>query len=133
MSADAGIIGPIQGDKGTDVVPFPTLDQVREYIRASKAANTLRGYKSDWRSFCAWCESHSLCPMPASAEIVASYIAECAGRLKVGSIQRRLNAIAEAHKALCLESPTHHAMVANTMKGIRRTKGTATAQKTPTL
>ena len=56
-----------------------------------------------------------LCPLPASAETVASYIAECAGRLKVGSIQRRLNAIAEAHKAVGLESPTHSAIVANTM------------------
>jgi integrase len=58
---------------------------------------------------------------------------ECAGRLKVGSIQRRLNAIAQAHKAVGLDSPTHHAMVANTMKGIRRTLGTAPAQKAPTL
>jgi hypothetical protein len=64
---------------------------------------------------------------------VASYIAECAARLKVGSIQRRLNAIAEAHNALGLESPTHTAMVANTMKGIRRIKGTAPAQKAAAL
>ena len=35
--------------------PCPSLDQVREYIRASKAENTLRGYQSDWRAFCAWC------------------------------------------------------------------------------
>jgi integrase len=70
---------------------------------------------------------------PASSEAVASYIAECAGRLKVGSIQRRLNAIAEAHKVTGLESPTHTAMVRNTMKGIRRTMGTAPTQKTPTL
>ena len=61
------------------------------------------------------------------------FIAECAGRLKVGTIQRRLNSIAEAHKAVGLKSPTHHPMVTNTMKGIRRTKGTAAEQKTPTL
>jgi integrase len=76
---------------------------------------------------------HSLCPLPATAETVTAYIAECAERLKVGSIQRRLNAIAEAHKAVGLESPTHSAIVANTMKGIRRTKGTAAAQKAPAL
>jgi hypothetical protein len=44
-----------------------------------------------------------------------------------------LNAIAEAHKATGLESPTHHALVRNTMKGIRRTLGTAPVQKAPTL
>jgi site-specific recombinase XerD len=132
---DTAIIGPV-GQKGADMVPLPSLpslEQVHEYIRASKAESTLRGYQSDWREFCAWCEGHGLCPLPASPETVAPYIAECAGRLKVGSIQRRLNAIAEAHKAAGTESPTHHAMVANTMKGIRRTKGNAPTQKAPTL
>jgi hypothetical protein len=73
--------------------------QVRAYVRASKAENTLRGYQSDWRDFCVWCGVHDACPMPAAAETVAAYIADCAGHLKPGSIQRRLNAIAEAHKA----------------------------------
>jgi integrase len=125
------IIGPMK-ETGMDVVPSPS-QQVRDFIRASKAESTIRGYRADWRSFCGWCEAHGLCPLPASAETVASYIAECAGRLKVGSIQRQLNAIAEAHKAVGLEPPTHYPMVTNTMKGIRRTKGTAPEQKTPTL
>ena len=64
---------------------------------------------------------------------MASYIAECAGYLKTGSIQRRLNAIAEAHKAVGLESPTSAGMVRNTLKGIKRMIGTAAVQKTPTL
>ncbi len=71
--------------------------------------------------------------MPAAAGTVAGYIAECAGYLKPGSIQRRLNAIAEAHKAAGMDSLTHNTIVRNTMKGIRRTKGTAPAQKTAAL
>jgi site-specific recombinase XerD len=135
---------PSQGEQktGADLVPLPSvsspgplpsLEQVREYIRASKAENTLRGYQADWRDFCAWCQSRALCPLPAAAESVAAYIAECAGRLKVGSLQRRLNAIAEAHKAAGLDSPTHTAIVANTVKGIRRKLGTAAAHKAPAL
>lgn len=126
----AEIFGPLH-NTGADLVPLPS--QVREYIRASKAENTLRGYQTDWKGFCGWCEGAGLCPLPALPETVASYIAECAGRLKVGSVQRRLNAITEAHKVVGLEPPTHHAMVANTMKGIRRTKGTAAIQKAPAL
>jgi integrase len=123
---------------GADLVPLPSApvapSLVREFIRASKADSTLRGYQSDWRDFCAWCEAHGgLCPLPAAAESVAAYIAECAGHLKPGSIQRRLNAIAEAHKAAGLDSPTHAAIVRNTLKGIRRTLGTAPAQKTAAL
>jgi hypothetical protein len=118
--------------EGAATVP-PSLDQAREFIRASKAASTLRGYQSGWRDFIGWCQGHSACALPASPETVASYIAECASRLKVGSIQRRLNAIAEAHKAAGLESPTHSGMVRNTLKGIRRTLGTSPAQKTAAL
>ena len=43
------------------------------------------------------------------------------------------NAIAEAHKATGLESPTHSPIVRNTMKGIRRTLGTAPVQKAAAL
>src|SRR5207302_429574 len=46
---------------------------------------------------------------------------------------RRLNAIAEAHKAVGIESPTSAGMVRNTLKGIRRKMGTAAVQKSPTL
>jgi integrase len=109
------------------------LDQVREFVRASKAENTLRGYQSDWREFCTWSDARGLSALPAAPEKVASYIAGCASHLKPGSIQRRLNAIAEAHKALGLASPTSAGIVRNTLKGIRRTLGTAPAQKAPTL
>src|SRR5437764_2962163 len=99
------IIGPVE-EAGADIAPSPSLEQVREFIRASKAESTLRGYQSDWRHFLGWAQARDICPLPASPEAVASYIAECTGHLKTGSIQRRLNAIAEAHKAVGLESPT---------------------------
>src|ERR1700693_6374900 len=110
--------------EGPDVVPPNALEQAREFARRSKAESTLRGYRADWNHFCSWCEARHLHPLPASSDAVASYIAECAGRLKVGTIQRRLNAIAEAHKAMGLESPTSSGIVRNTLKGIRRTLGT---------
>ena len=75
----------------------------------------------------------NLSPLPATAETVAAYIAECAGHLKVGSIQRRLNAIAEAHKAVGLDSPTSAGIVRNTLKGITRVNGTAAVQKAAAL
>jgi site-specific recombinase XerD len=130
-------------DRITDLVPaagessivasLPDTERAREFIQASKAESTLRGYRADWREFYTWCEDQHICPLPASPEAVAAYIADCAARLKVGSIQRRLNAIAEAHKAMGIDSPTHHAMVVNTIKGIRRTRGTAPVQKAPAL
>jgi integrase len=143
MTPETSIIGPIQGTGASAVpLPLPTLpaapslpaaEQVRKFVRASKAENTIRGYRADWAGFCAWCATRGLPYLPAAADVVAAYIAECAGHLKPGSIQRRLNAIAEAHKAAGLDSPTHAGLVRNTLKGIRRTLGTAPAQKAPAV
>jgi site-specific recombinase XerD len=132
MTAENAVIGPITSEKGADLVPLP-LDQAREFARHSKAESTLRGYRADWRHFCGWCQAHGTTVLPATPESVAAYIAECAEHLKVGSIQRRLNAIAEAHKATGLESPTTAGMVRNTLKGIRRTIGTAAKPKAAAL
>src|SRR5215469_4155974 len=131
MTPETSIIGPVT-ETGAAVVPLP-LDRVRQFVGASKSENTLRGYRSDWHEFCGWCESRGLVPLPAAPDVVAAYIADCADHLKVGSIQRRLNAISEAHKAAGLDSPTHAGIVRNTIKGIRRTLGTAPAQKTAAL
>ena len=129
----ADMVGPIWANRErADVVP-PSLEQAWEFARRSKAENTLRGYRSDWREFCHWCAGQGLTPLPALPETVAAYIAECAGRLKVGSIQRRLNAIAEAHKTMGTESPTGAGIVRATLKGIRRTLGTAATQKAPAI
>ena len=84
MSGPLEVIGPKAVDQGADIVPSPALDRAREFARLSKAENTLRGYRADWRDFCAWCESHALSPLPAQPETVAAYIADCAGRLRVG-------------------------------------------------
>src|ERR1035441_332584 len=131
VSGDKAMVAQVFLAKGAIV---PEHHHESEQITyTSKAENTLRGYRSDWRDFCAWCAGHGLCPLPALPETVASYIAGCAEHLKPGSIQRRLNAIAEAHKAVGLDSPTHTPIVANTMKGIRRTKGTAPTQKAAAL
>lgn len=111
----------------------PSLDRAREFARHCKSESTIRGYRSDWQNFCEWCHRHNVGALPASAECVASYIAECATRLKVGSIQRRLNAIAEAHRTMGCDSPTSTGIVRNTLKGIKRTMGTAQTQKLPAL
>jgi site-specific recombinase XerD len=133
MEKQSSEVVAVNPTKGADLVPSPSLERAREFARQSKAENTLRGYRGDWKDFCGWCGQRELCPLPATPETVAGYIADCAGHLKVGSIQRRLNAIAEAHKAVGIESPTSAGMVRNTIKGIRRTMGTAVVQKAAAL
>jgi hypothetical protein len=70
------------------IAPLSSLGQARDFARQSKVENTLRGYRTDWHDFDSCCESREFSPIPPGSEIVASYIAECAVVLKVGSIQR---------------------------------------------
>ncbi len=108
-------------------------DQARAYVHAAKAANTRRAYAADWRDFTTWCEAAGLPALPAAPETVTLYVTTRAESSKVSTIQRRLIAISQAHQASRLESPTKSILVRETMKGIRRVKGTAQAGKAPTL
>ena len=110
------VIGPIQGGKGAEIVP-PSLEQAREFARQSKAENTLRGYRADWRNFCAWCEARNVGALPSIPETVASYIAECAGHLKSSVFSGGGTPLPKRNKVARLDSPKHTAIVRNTMKG----------------
>lgn len=112
----------------------PFLGRVISYVRQSRSDNTLRGYKSDWRHFSAFSESLGIEPMPATPEMVASYLSACADSgLKAGSIQRRVSAITAMHQAAGHASPTSNATVKLCLAGIRRALGTHQEGKTPAL
>lgn len=113
----------------------PLMDKARGYVAASKAENTVRAYRSDWRHFAAWCEARGLPTLPAEPDTIALYIADMGGVAKPSTITRRLAAIAKAHQAAGHESPCamRHAAVKEVLAGIRRTHGTAQAGKAALL
>lgn len=45
----------------------PLTEAETEYVEAARAANTLRGYRSDWTEFTTWCAQHDRDPLPAAA------------------------------------------------------------------
>jgi len=112
------------------------VERAEGFVRAAKAPATLRAYRSDWRDFEAWSAGHRLQALPAQPETVALYIADLAARCAAGTITRRLTSISKAHQtAGYSDSPasTRHAIVGETLKGIRRTIGTAQKGKDPLL
>jgi integrase len=75
-----------------------------------------------------------LSSLPALPETVAAYLSTVADRgLKVGSIQRKVAAIAAIHTASGYDSPTIKAVVKLTLAGIRRKLGTQQTGKSPVL
>jgi site-specific recombinase XerD len=108
-------------------------DAAREYGTASKAAATLRGYRSDWAGFTAWCRERGLDPLPAAPETVALYLTDLAGATATATLQRHLTSISQAHKGAGLTSPTGDETVRQVWRGIRPTFGTASRGKAPLL
>ncbi len=117
------------------VVPAAAVsEQTREYLVASKAAATVRAYRSDLADFERWCAELGRAALPAAPETVADYLAaQAAHGRKAATITRRLSAIAQAHKMAGLPSPTADPLVRLTAAGIRRTIGTAPRQVAPIL
>jgi integrase len=112
------------------------IQKAKTFVAAAKAPATLKAYRNDWRDFDSWCREHNLPSLPSTPESVALYIADRASRLAAGTIARRLTSIIKAHQAAGFtDSPatTRHFVVGETLKGIRRTIGTAQHGKTPLL
>lgn len=95
-------------------------EDVATFVQASLSENTRRAYLSDLAHFEAWGGR-----VPATEEIIASYIAEHAGKLSVASLGRRIASISIAHDARGFPSPTKGELVRATMRGIKRRYGSA--------
>ncbi len=120
--------------------PLRVLDDValsedeERYAGAARAANTLRGYRSDWKEWCSWCEREDLAPLPASPAGISRYLTYLAGHgARVGTMSRRLSAIRFAHQIHDLTDPTDHARVLVVWEGIRRTHGAPPEQAEPLM
>jgi integrase len=112
------------------------IQKAKTFVSAAKAPATLKAYRNDWRDFELWCREHQLPSLPSMPDTVALYIADRASTLASGTIARRLTSITKAHQAAGFsDSParTRHFVVGETLKGIRRTIGTAQHGKTPLL
>jgi len=109
------------------------VEKVREYISNSKADNTKRAYRADWKHFNNWCQEHGYLSLPAQPEVICMYLTTLAATRKVSTIQRRLTSIGQAHQSAGFESPTSHIGVRNLMRGIRREKGSMQVGKAPIL
>ena len=104
-------------------VPAESLsDRAERLKRKSKAENTLRAYAFDVKHFAGLCNYMGVNPLPADPRTICDYIAWMAeeGGYAVSTIERRLCAITELHKAQRLPIPTYDVEVKQVMAGIRR-------------
>ncbi len=109
--------------------PAPIASTVlTDLIQAAVSPNTRRAYQSDLEHFLSWGGA-----VPATPEILASYLAEFAGNLSVATLTRRVASISRAHTSQGLPSPTASDLVRTTLRGIRRTYGVTQRQVAPAV
>ena len=118
--------------KPVAAIPAADTERARGFANAEKAAATRRAYGTDIAIFRTWCAERGLGALPASPATVAAFLAHEASRnVKASTIGRRTAAIRYAHKFAGLASPTDDELVKATVRGIRRTLGTAKIKKVP--
>lgn len=105
---------------------LPVSLDVSDYLRAALSDNSRRAYRSDLNQFLTWGGT-----IPASSEMIATYLAAHAGLHALATLARRLVTIGKAHTAQGLPSPTESALVRATLRGICHTHGSNQRQVSP--
>ena len=102
-------------------------------LKSSKANNTLRAYKSDFKDFGAFCAKHGLNSLPTEPKIVSIYLTYLSKNTKISTLRRRLVSISMVHKLKGYYLDTKHPIIVENLMGIRRVKGSIQKGKKPLL
>tara|TARA_S200000501_G_C20770350_1_gene720268 strand:+ start:21 stop:974 length:954 start_codon:yes stop_codon:yes gene_type:complete len=102
-------------------------------LKNSKANNTLRAYKSDFKDFGTFCAKHSLNSLPTEPKTVSLYLTYLSKNSKISTLRRRLVSISMVHKLKGHYLDTKHPIIIENLMGIRRVKGSIQQGKKPIL
>ena len=102
-------------------------------LKLSKANNTLRAYKSDFKDFGVFCAKHGFTSMPTEPKVVSLYLTHLSTNSKISTIKRRLVSIGVVHKLKGHYLDTKHPVIIENLMGIKRKKGSIQIGKKPIL
>ena len=102
-------------------------------LKLSKANNTLRAYKSDFKDFGTFCAKHGFNSMPTEPKVVSLYLTHLSVNSKISTLRRRLVSIGVVHKLKGHYLDTKHPVIIENFMGIKRKKGSIQTGKKPIL
>ena len=118
-------------DLVTDVKSLE-LDTIKN-LRSSKASNTLRAYKADYKDFASFCIKNGFKPMPSEPKIITLYLTHLSKSSKFSTLKRRLASISVIHKISGHYIDVKHPMITENLMGIKRILGSYQKAKKPIL
>ena len=103
-------------------------------LKNSKASNTIRAYKSDFKDFGNFCVKNGFKPLPTEPKIVSLYLTHLSMKdAKMSTLRRRLVSIGVIHKLKGFYLDTKHPIIIENLMGIKRKKGSYQKGKKPIL
>ena len=103
-------------------------------LKNSKALNTVRAYKSDFKDFSLFCIKNGFRNLPSDPKIVSLYMTHLSTKnAKLSTIRRRLVSIGVIHKIKGHYLDNKHPIIIENLMGIKRRKGIAQKGKKPIL
>ena len=92
-------------------------------LKLSKASNTIRAYKSDFKDFCNFCFKNGLRSLPTEPKVVSLYLTYLSSNSKLSTLKRRIASISVVHRLKGLYIDTKHPIIIENLMGIRRKMG----------
>ncbi|MDA9138028.1 tyrosine-type recombinase/integrase [Candidatus Pelagibacter ubique] len=103
-------------------------------LRSSKATNTVRAYKSDFKDFGLFCAQNGFEALPSEPKIVSLYLTYLSTKgNKMSTLKRRLVSIGVIHKLKGYYLDTKHPSIIENIMGIKRRNGSFQKGKKPIL
>jgi len=116
------------------VTDVKTLElETLKNLKSSKASNTLRAYKADYKDFARFCIKHGFKSMPTEPKILSLYLTHLSQTSKFSTLKRRLASISVIHRISGHYIDTKHPMITENLMGIKRVKGSYQKAKKPLL
>ena len=101
-------------------------------LRSSKAYNTVRAYKSDFKDFGLFCAQNGFNSLPTEPKIISLYLTYLSTKeAKMSTLKRRLVSIGVIHKLKGHYLDTKHPTIIENIMGIKRRKGSIQKAKKP--
>ena len=109
-------------------------DETLKNLQSSKANNTVKAYKSDFKDFELFCAKNGFDSLPSEPKIVSLYLTYLSTKnVKLSTLKRRLVSIGVIHKLKGHYLDTKHPSIIENIMGIKRRKGSIQNGKKPLL
>ena len=103
-------------------------------LKSSKANNTIRAYKSDFKDFGIFCAQNEFKSLPTEPKIISLYLTYLSTKnIKMSTLKRRLVSISVIHRLKGHYIDTKHPSIIENIMGIKRRKGSIQRGKKPIL